>query len=32
MSVGVTKDEKVKLRNLHVSRTLGGSENWNTYR
>jgi hypothetical protein len=31
MSVGVMKDERVKLRNLRVSYTLGYSGNWNTY-
>ncbi len=30
MSVGVMKDYKLKLRNLHVSDTLGWSWNWNT--
>jgi hypothetical protein len=29
MSVGVMKDYKLKLRNLHVSHTLGWSRNWN---
>jgi hypothetical protein len=30
MSIGVTKDEKVKLRDLHVSHTLGSVGDWNT--
>jgi hypothetical protein len=30
MSVGVMKDYKLKLRNLHTSYTLGWSWNWNT--
>jgi len=30
MSVGVMKDYKRKLRNLHGSHTLGWSWNWNT--
>jgi hypothetical protein len=30
MSVGVMKDYKHKLRNLHDSHTLGWSWNWNT--
>ena len=30
MSVGVTKDYKLKVKNLHVSHTLGWSWNWNT--
>jgi hypothetical protein len=28
MRVGVTKDYKPKVRNLHASHTLGGSWNW----
>jgi hypothetical protein len=30
MSIGVTKDYKRKVKNLHVSHTLGWSWNWNT--
>jgi hypothetical protein len=30
MSVGVMKDQKIKLRDLHVSHTLGCVGNWNT--
>jgi hypothetical protein len=30
MSIGVMKDEKVKLRDLHTSYTLGGVGDWNT--
>jgi hypothetical protein len=30
MIVGVTKDYKLKVRNLHASHTLGWSWNWNT--
>jgi hypothetical protein len=30
MSVGVMKDQKVKLRDLHVSYTLGCVGDWNT--
>ncbi len=30
MSIGVMKDQKLKMRNLHVSQTLGWSWNWNT--
>jgi hypothetical protein len=30
MSVGVMKDYKLKLRNLHVSYSLGSSGDWNT--
>ena len=30
MSVGVMKDYKLKLTNLHDSHTLGGSGDWNT--
>jgi hypothetical protein len=29
MSVGVMKDQKVKLRDLHTSHTLGGEGDWN---
>jgi hypothetical protein len=31
MSIGVTKDYKLKVKNLHASHTLGWSWNWNTY-
>ncbi len=31
MSIGTMKDEKLKLKNLHVSQTLGWSWNWKTY-
>jgi hypothetical protein len=31
MSVGVTKDYKLKVRNLHASHTLGWYWNWNKY-
>ena len=30
MSVGVIRDEKIKLRDLHVSHTLGFSGDWDT--
>jgi hypothetical protein len=30
MSVGVMKDQKVKLRDLHTSHTLGYTGDWNT--
>jgi hypothetical protein len=30
MSVGVMKDYKLKLKNLHVSYTLGFSGDWNS--
>ena len=30
MSVGVMKDYKLKLRDLYVSHTLGGTGDWNT--
>ena len=30
MSVGVMKDEKVKLRDLHAWHTLGCAGDWNT--
>ena len=30
MSVGVMKDQKVKLRDLHASHTLGYTGDWNT--
>ena len=29
MSVGVMKDQKVKLRDLHTPHTLGGEGDWN---
>ena len=30
MSVGVMKDKKLKLRDLHDSHTLGCTRDWNT--
>jgi hypothetical protein len=30
MSVGVMKDQKVKMRDLHTSHTLGSVGDWNT--
>jgi hypothetical protein len=30
MNIGVMKDQKVKVRDLHVSYTLGDSGDWNT--
>jgi hypothetical protein len=30
MSVGVMKDYRLKLRDLHVSHTLGSEGDWNT--
>jgi hypothetical protein len=32
MSVGVMKDQKVKMRDLHDSNTLGYVGDWNTLR
>ena len=32
MSIGVMKDYKLKLRDLHVSHTLGCVRDWNTQR
>jgi hypothetical protein len=32
MSVSVMKDEEIKMRDLHVSNTLGCEGDWNTQR